>query len=151
MVADRSRDRLRIASVRPRLSISLRLTLWFSAIFLCGFLTFGGLMVLGLTTSVNNSRDQKLKRRAEHAIEVFKRAQNDASGVSQKTKGNFIVPTPERAFASGVRARWKAPDYRTLLRLHGFHGLPFPPGRQTLASAQNSMEISIASMFLLRR
>ena len=78
-----------------RFSISLRLTLWFSVIFLCGFLTFGGLLVLGLTTSVTNSRDQKLKRRAEHTIEAFKRAQNDASGVSQRTQDNFIVPTQD--------------------------------------------------------
>ena len=81
--------------MRSSFSISLRLTLWFTAIFLCGFLTFGGLLVLGLTTSVTNSRDQKLKRRAEHTIEVFKRTQNGASGVSQKAKDNFIVPRPD--------------------------------------------------------
>jgi heavy metal sensor kinase len=81
--------------VRLRFSISLRLTLWFSAIFLCGFITFGVLLMLGLTTSVTKSRDQKLKRRAEHTIEAFKRAQNNASGVSQKTKNNFIVPTQD--------------------------------------------------------
>lgn len=81
--------------MRPRLSISLRLTLWFSAIFLCGFLIFDGLLLLGLTTSVNNSRDRDLKRRAERTIEAFKRAQIEASGASQKTKGVFTVPTQD--------------------------------------------------------
>ena len=78
--------------MRHGFSISLRLTLWFSAIFLCGFLTFGWLLMLGLTSSVTSSRDQKLKLRAERAIEVFKRRQSGASDVSKKTTDNLTIP-----------------------------------------------------------
>ncbi len=57
--------------MRRGLSISLRLTLWFSAIFLCGFITFGALLLFTVSSSLNSGRDLKLKQRAEHMVEFI--------------------------------------------------------------------------------
>jgi Signal transduction histidine kinase len=56
--------------LRIKLSISLRLTLWFTAIFLCGFITFGALLLFTVTSSLNNSRDVKLEQRADRIAET---------------------------------------------------------------------------------
>lgn len=81
--------------MRLRFSISLRLTLWFSALFLCGFLTFGVLLVLGLTASATNSRDLKLKRRAARVIDVFKQTHQDRPGVLPNSIDVSFVSTQD--------------------------------------------------------
>lgn len=75
-------------------SISLRLTFWFSAILLSGFIIFGLLLLYSMTSSVNNARDHKLKRRAEHMVEVIRSAHPNPDDLLLK-KEDFIVPSAD--------------------------------------------------------
>lgn len=52
-------------------SISLRLTFWFSAIFLGGFLLFGAVMWGDLAYSLSKGRDRTLARRAARFIDLL--------------------------------------------------------------------------------
>lgn len=52
-------------------SISLRLTFWFLAIFLCGFVLFGIIMWVDLSYSLSKGRDRTLNRRAARFVELL--------------------------------------------------------------------------------
>ena len=54
-------------------SISLRLTLWFGAIFFCGYLIFGTAMWLFLKGTLTAERHQTLSRRADRLEELLSR------------------------------------------------------------------------------
>ncbi len=71
-------------------SISLRLTLWFSAIFLGGFLVFGVLLLYSMSSFVNSARDQKLKQRAEHMVEVIQSKHRASSDLSKPADDIFV-------------------------------------------------------------
>ncbi len=58
-------------------SISLRLTFWFLAIFLSGFVVFGIVMWLDLAYSLNQGRDRTLNRRAARFVEMLESTRND--------------------------------------------------------------------------
>lgn len=81
--------------MRFRFSISLRLTLWFSAIFLCGFILFGALLLYFMSASVDNSRDLKLKRRAEHIVEVIRSTYQKPASSSQEKDNDFVIPSAD--------------------------------------------------------
>jgi heavy metal sensor kinase len=59
--------------MQGRISISLRLTLWFGGIFLIGWLLFGGAMWLVLKTTLKNERRQTLTRRIDRLEELLSR------------------------------------------------------------------------------
>ena len=59
-------------------SISLRLTFWFLAIFLSGFVVFGIVMWLDLAYSLNQGRDRTLNRRAARFAEMLEATRNDS-------------------------------------------------------------------------
>jgi two-component system, OmpR family, heavy metal sensor histidine kinase CusS len=59
-------------------SISLRLTFWFSAIFLSGFVLFGIVTWLDLAYSLNQGRDRTLNRRAARFADMLEATRNDA-------------------------------------------------------------------------
>lgn len=71
-------------------SISLRLTLWFSVIFLCGFIVFGALLLYSMNASVNSARDQKLKQRAEHLLGVIRSTHQGAVDLSKKEEDTLV-------------------------------------------------------------
>ncbi|HWB33471.1 MAG TPA: ATP-binding protein [Acidobacteriaceae bacterium] len=71
------------------LSISLRLTLWFSAIFLCGFIAFGALLLFTVYSSISESRDQKLDERADRMVEVVKHA------YARKNPSGLLIPNSD--------------------------------------------------------
>jgi heavy metal sensor kinase len=54
-----------------RTSVSLRLTLWFCAVFLCGFIVFGLVMWADLALSLSQGRDRTFRRRASRALEAL--------------------------------------------------------------------------------
>lgn len=81
--------------MRPGLSISLRLTVWFSAIFLVGFIVFGAVLWLDLSTSLSNGRDKTLGRRAARMADLLEHAQNDSASILQEKYADFIEATPE--------------------------------------------------------
>jgi signal transduction histidine kinase len=58
-------------------SISLRLTFWFSAIFLCGFVLFGVTMWADLAYSLSKGRDRTLARRAARIVELLEATRDD--------------------------------------------------------------------------
>jgi signal transduction histidine kinase len=58
-------------------SISLRLTFWFSSIFLGGFVLFGLMMWIDLEYSLSQGRDRTLTRRAARFIDVMAAMQDD--------------------------------------------------------------------------
>jgi heavy metal sensor kinase len=60
-----------------RFSISLRLTFWFSAIFLSGFLLFGIIMWADLAYSLSKGRDRTLARRAARFHDLLRATRND--------------------------------------------------------------------------
>jgi heavy metal sensor kinase len=54
------------------ISISVRLTFWFSAIFLTGFVAFGIVMWLDLGYSLSHGRDRTLARRAARLVDLLR-------------------------------------------------------------------------------
>lgn len=77
------------------LSISLRLTLWFSTIFLCGFVGFGAFLWLDLATSLTQGRDKTLTTRARRMAELLEvTAGLDANRREARVR-DFADATPE--------------------------------------------------------
>jgi heavy metal sensor kinase len=59
-------------------SLSLRLTAWFSAIFIAGFALFGVVMWLDLAYSLSQGRDRTLTRRAARIAELLESTRADS-------------------------------------------------------------------------
>ncbi|MGH9560384.1 MAG: hypothetical protein ACRD3S_02925, partial [Terracidiphilus sp.] len=70
--------------MRHGFSISLRLTFWFSAIFLCGFTLFGAFIWLDLGASLRSGRDRTLGRRAERMAGLIEKTANNPAESLQK-------------------------------------------------------------------
>jgi heavy metal sensor kinase len=77
------------------ISISLRLTFWFSAIFLTGFIAFGIVMWLDLAYSFSQGRDRTLSRRAGRLIELLNAAATDSAERKAVRFVEFADATPE--------------------------------------------------------
>ncbi len=76
-------------------SISVRLTLWFSAIFLAGFVCFGVVMWWDLAWSLSQGRDRTLSRRAERAVDQLNASRHDSPERRRIRLDEFIEGTPE--------------------------------------------------------
>lgn len=76
-------------------SISLRLTFWFSAIFLCGFIVFGAFIWLDLGASLRGGRDRTLGRRAERLADLLEKPEDDPARSLEKKYSDFVEGTPE--------------------------------------------------------
>lgn len=81
--------------MRLNLSISLRITLWFSAIFLCGFVIFGAFIFSDLAASLSSGRDRTLGRRADRMIDLLKQEGSDSPTLLQSKYREFVEATPE--------------------------------------------------------
>lgn len=81
--------------MKAGLSISLRLTLWFSGIFLCGIVIFGAFIWFDLSRSLGTGRDKTLARRAERLVELIEHTQMDSMPVLQTRYEEFVDATPE--------------------------------------------------------
>jgi heavy metal sensor kinase len=76
-------------------SISLRLTFWFSGIFLAGFIVVGIVMWLDLAYSLSHGRDRTLSRRAGRLVELLS-ASVDVSAERRAARFvEFADATPE--------------------------------------------------------
>jgi two-component system, OmpR family, heavy metal sensor histidine kinase CusS len=60
-------------------SISFQLTLWFSSVFLLGFIVFGSVMWLDLRYSLGGGRDRTLSRRGSRIVDLLKAARNESA------------------------------------------------------------------------
>ena len=72
--SNRQRSRIQSPSskvLKKQLSISLRLTCWFSAIFLAGFIVFGVVMWADLAGSMYKGREKTLEGRASRFTELL--------------------------------------------------------------------------------
>jgi heavy metal sensor kinase len=76
-------------------SLSFRLTLWFSAIFLAGFVVFGIALYMDLSYSLNGGRDRTLSRRAARLDDLLKSAVNDSAERRETKYAEFADATPE--------------------------------------------------------
>ena len=76
-------------------SISLRLTCWFSAIFLAGFVAFGIVMWLDLAYSLSQGRDRTLSRRAGRLIELLEASVTASHSRRAARFADFADATPE--------------------------------------------------------
>lgn len=81
--------------MRLNLSISLRITLWFSAIVLCGFVTFGAFIYSDLAASLSSGRDRTLGRRADRMVDLLKQEGSDSTTLLQSKYREFVDATPE--------------------------------------------------------
>ncbi|MGC9971533.1 MAG: ATP-binding protein [Bryobacteraceae bacterium] len=78
-----------------KISISLRLTLWLSIVFLCGFVVFGAVMWADLSYSLASGRDRTLTRRATRTFDLLY-SLRDASPQRRVAKfEEFAEDTPE--------------------------------------------------------
>ena len=59
--------------LKKYVSISLRLTLWFGAIFFCGWVVFGTAMWFYLKSTLTAERHQTLSRRADRLEDLLNR------------------------------------------------------------------------------
>jgi len=76
-------------------SASLRLTLWFSGIFLCGFVLFGVVMWIDLAYSLGKGRDRTLNRRATRFIELLRATRTDSPSRRQARFAQLADVIPE--------------------------------------------------------
>jgi heavy metal sensor kinase len=76
-------------------SISLRLTLWFSAVFLTGFALFGLIMWADLANSLSQGRDKTVSGRAARLRELLKSFQQDSEVRRNAKFADFTAATPE--------------------------------------------------------
>jgi heavy metal sensor kinase len=76
-------------------SISLRLTLWFSAVFLTGFALFGLIMWADLANSLSNGRDKTVSGRAGRLKELLRNFQADSEIRRNAKFADFAAATPE--------------------------------------------------------
>jgi heavy metal sensor kinase len=89
-------------------SISLRLTIWFSAVFFAGLALFGAVMWLDLKDTLTSGRSRTLERRAERLGDLLRDTQADPSGQRVRkfeafadATGNGLIEVFD---ASGTRA-----------------------------------------------
>jgi heavy metal sensor kinase len=78
-----------------RPSISLRLTLWFTAVFLCGFVILSVAMWVGWSYTLSSGRDRTITRRATRAFEVLANNVNLPQATVALRYDEFVDSTPE--------------------------------------------------------
>jgi two-component system, OmpR family, heavy metal sensor histidine kinase CusS len=95
-------------------SISLRLTVWFSAVFFAALLLFGVVMWFVLKSTLTDSRSRTLERRAERLSDLLR-----------DTKGDPIEQRAQRfqAFADATGG-----DLMEVFHANGARALPSPSG-----------------------
>jgi heavy metal sensor kinase len=123
-------------------SVSLRLTVWFSAVFLIGLLLFGVAMCLDLAFSLRSGRIKTLRHRAERLSEVAQRQDRPletrarefdefAKGTPEgwliqvfDTEGNRVLPAPP-AKAESFPWPKSPPAGREAVETVNSHGDPY--------------------------
>ena len=81
--------------MKRKVSISLQLTLWFSTVFLIGFIVFGVAMWLDLTYFTSSGRSRTLARRATRLVELLQQCANCPDDVRTQRFSEFADATPE--------------------------------------------------------
>jgi heavy metal sensor kinase len=76
-------------------SISVRLTFWFSAVFLCGLVLFGVVMWFDLAYSLSQGRDRTLNRRAARIVGLLESARNGPPALRAARYAELTDAIPE--------------------------------------------------------
>ncbi len=79
--------------MKPRISISPRLTAWFGGIFLLGWILFGTAMFLLLKTTLTSERKNTLARRVDRLEDLLAENTNTADHVQSKAVTRFAAAT----------------------------------------------------------
>lgn len=82
-----------IAGLTP--SISLRITVWFSTVYLLGLLAFGLIMRFDLSSSLESGRERTLSTRAERLLHLVTRMKNASAHDRREEFREFAEGTPE--------------------------------------------------------
>ncbi len=89
-------------------SISLRLTIWFSAVFFAGLALFGAVMWLGLKDTLTSGRSRTLERRANRLGDLLRETQADPPDLRARKLQAFADATGNGLIevfdANGTRA-----------------------------------------------
>lgn len=76
-------------------SISLRLTGWVAAVFLCGFIVFGTVIWCDLAWTLSKGRDKTLSGRANRLVELLESSKGDTKARLDVKFADFQEATPE--------------------------------------------------------
>lgn len=84
--------------MKPRFSISLRLTLWISSVFVCGFIVFGAGMWFDLAYSLSQGRTKTITGRALRLATLLRNTQSESADRESAKFNDFAEATPEGRF-----------------------------------------------------
>jgi signal transduction histidine kinase len=90
---DEAVARTKTIMLRAGRSISSRLTLWYSCVYLAGMVLFGAAMWFTLAHTLRNVRTRTLERRADRLIEVLRKTENDSPEQREKKVRTFAEAT----------------------------------------------------------
>jgi heavy metal sensor kinase len=108
--------------------ISLRLTFWFSAIFLSGFIAFGIVMWLDLAYSLSHGRDRTLARRAGRLVDLL----NASADVSDDRRVDRFVDFAEATPEGNLIHLFDSNGRRVLPKNPKPPDFPWPPASQKI-------------------
>lgn len=126
--------------MKLRFSISLRLTLWISSVFICGFIVFGAGMWFDLAYSLSQGRTKTIRTRALRLANLLTSTQAEPPDREAVKFNDFTEATPEGRFIqvydlSGNRIY---PEVSEL-------AVAFPWPRESLKGLREISEVSYAS------
>lgn len=84
--------------MKIRFSISLRLTSWISAVFICGFIVFGAGMWFDLAYSLSQGRTKTITGRARRLTQLLQSTQFETPEREAAKYNDFVEATPEGKF-----------------------------------------------------
>lgn len=128
-------------------SVSLRLTFWLSAIFLCGFVLFGVVMWIDLAYSLSKGRDRTLTRRAARFVELLDAARNDTPSLREQRFGQLADVIPEGNLVQVFDPAGK----RLLPRDSPPTDFPWPPASGEPRESYRNLQAGVRPYRLLQR
>jgi heavy metal sensor kinase len=87
-----------LKKTKAHFSISLRLTFWFSVVFLAGFAVFGAIMWANLAQALSQGRDKTVSTRASRLADLLKNSQKEDPLRRRALFADFAEATPEGRF-----------------------------------------------------
>jgi heavy metal sensor kinase len=105
-----------------RVSLSLRLTVWFTGIFLAGFALFGVVMCIDLSYSLSKGRDRTLTRRAARIDNLLQKSSDESATAREHRFDQLTDLIPE----GNLIELWDSQGRRVLPREHHAPDFPWP-------------------------
>jgi heavy metal sensor kinase len=118
-----------------KVSISFRLTAWFTAVFLCGFVILGIAMWVGWSYTLSSGRDRTLGRRANRALETLSSFSNQPALLAARYD-EFVESTPEGNLIQIFDAGGRVPYPKVSAAPRDF---PWPKQNRTAADVYRNL------------